>query len=708
MTCVNPCQENYLRITLALAASALGVCMVCQPANAETSPEFKDLPVFASSNHMLDIQITARPKQIQLDEFSPEAWVYEVCFRKDVVHGSCPDDKRTVAEYGGMHLALQQGDHLKIHFINQLPPAPPDCEHLSDAMGEQLAANPTNLHTHGLIVEPRQPSEDNPTYGDYIYLFAYPKGTLPIMTIPGVDSTDNAVDYDIHIPLNHPSGSYFLHPHVHGLTLNQITYGLAGLITVGSVTDYLTIPSTHSTLPAGIAVRNLLLKDMEVLPDGSVLSQADTGYCNPDPFQETQPRNGSCPGIQYADDGGIHDYIGGKWFFTVNGQVFPTIHAAAAGEVWRLSNTSGSRTYQLDLEDDKNSQPIPFQVLAVDGITLDSIGGSSAVSASTGGKIHTVPCPETLSGVPTAICADFLHMMPSSRVEVWVSPAAGRSSATFITHSYLTGPAGDYWPTIRLAHVEFPKNSTIRGEALAVRPATRDLLAPTGLLKSAVNINAGPWLGDIPLNAARTSAAKLPASASGALMAHLNALSKPNDTLSMPCASLAPGHHRRIFFGLPADNPNNFGVGYEEVDEHGNPIPNTFHDIAEFDDSVVNVCLPLAPGNKTATETWELINVSGEDHNFHIHQTKFHVLSTTSDTAPPDALMDNVPVLHGTDPCDGTIATWRMGSCQVKPVLVSIPFAEVGDWVYHCHILEHEDGGMMAHIRVIPAQDDNN
>ena len=26
----------------------------------------------------------------------------------------------------------------------------------------------------------------------------------------------------------------------------------------------------------------------------------------------------------------------------------------------------------------------------------------------------------------------------------------------------------------------------------------------------------------------------------------------------------------------------------------------------------------------------------------------------------------------------------------------------VGDFVYHCHILDHEDGGMMAIIRVLP------
>jgi FtsP/CotA-like multicopper oxidase with cupredoxin domain len=40
----------------------------------------------------------------------------------------------------------------------------------------------------------------------------------------------------------------------------------------------------------------------------------------------------------------------------------------------------------------------------------------------------------------------------------------------------------------------------------------------------------------------------------------------------------------------------------------------------------------------------------------------------------------------------------------VKTVVVRIPFAEVGGFVYHCHIGEHMDAGMMAHIRVIAAQ----
>jgi len=93
------------------------------------------------------------------------------------------------------------------------------------------------------------------------------------------------------------------------------------------------------------------------------------------------------------------------------------------------------------------------------------------------------------------------------------------------------------------------------------------------------------------------------------------------------------------------------------------------------------------------------VNVAGEDHNFHIHQTKFKVFANP---ANPGALVDNIPVLHGSDQCDGSIATWRSGACTVTPVYAFIPFSQVGDFVYHCHILEHEDGGMMAHIRVVP------
>jgi L-ascorbate oxidase len=50
-----------------------------------------------------------------------------------------------------------------------------------------------------------------------------------------------------------------------------------------------------------------------------------------------------------------------------------------------------------------------------------------------------------------------------------------------------------------------------------------------------------------------------------------------------------------------------------------------------------------------------------------------------------------------------TVGQWRSGHCVSPALVFDIPFAELGEFVYHCHILEHEDGGMMARIQVVPA-----
>jgi hypothetical protein len=169
------------------------------------------------------------------------------------------------------------------------------------------------------------------------------------------------------------------------------------------------------------------------------------------------------------------------------------------------------------------------------------------------------------------------------------------------------------------------------------------------------------------------------------------------------------GHARRIFFGVPAIDQNAFGLGYEELDEKGVPVPGTFQDVTPFTHTKPNICLRPGSGNTGVTEHWELVNVAAEDHNFHIHQTKFQVLADGLGNASTSvnsgaAQLDNVPVpvrRPQNDNCDGAIQKWRDGGCRPVPVEVQIPFTQIGDFVYHCHILEHEDGGMMAWIRVM-------
>jgi len=427
---------------------------------AAATNELLEPPTFYSSNHQLDLLITAKTKPITLDTFLPVAWVYEVCYRADATGNTCPADSRTASEYGGMRLQLNPGDHLKIRFINQLPPAPPDAEHAQGEMHEMLKDNPTNLHTHGLIVEPRQATPSNPTYGDFIYVLAYPKGKLPTMQMPGLDYTDQPLDYDIYIPPNHPTGLFWIHPHVHGLALNQISYGMAGIITIGSVNNTVSRPvPTAALAPSqGLAVRHLTLKDMQVFADNTVFSQEDPDFCEADD-PNGPPRNGFCPGVDRTSDGG-GDYTGGKWFFTVNGQVYPTITLAQAGEVWRITHASGSRSYELVINDDATGQPRQFQVLAVDGVTVDGGAGPAALKNAVGGKFSPVTCSFSMPATSAKpVCATSLRMMPSSRIEIFVPPSATGGSATVLTHSYRTGPDADNWPAANLAHVSFALGS---------------------------------------------------------------------------------------------------------------------------------------------------------------------------------------------------------------------------------------------------------
>jgi hypothetical protein len=52
--------------------------------------------------------------------------------------------------------------------------------------------------------------------------------------------------------------------------------------------------------------------------------------------------------------------------------------------------------------------------------------------------------------------------------------------------------------------------------------------------------------------------------------------------------------------------------------------------VVEFDHAAVpTVCVQLGDGNALVTEAWVLVNLAAEDHNFHIHQTRFSVLGTS-------------------------------------------------------------------------------
>lgn len=94
-----------------------------------------------------------------------------------------------------------------------------------------------------------------------------------------------------------------------------------------------------------------------------------------------------------------------------------------------------------------------------------------------------------------------------------------------------------------------------------------------------------------------------------------------------------------------------------------------------------------------AVEDWTVENRTGETHAFHIHQIHFLFLATNGVAYTTPELRDTV-----------IVPAWS-GTGAYPTVTLRMDFREpqiAGKFVYHCHILDHEDAGMMAIIQVNP------
>jgi FtsP/CotA-like multicopper oxidase with cupredoxin domain len=168
---------------------------------------------------------------------------------------------------------------------------------------------------------------------------------------------------------------------------------------------------------------------------------------------------------------------------------------------------------------------------------------------------------------------------------------------------------------------------------------------------------------------------------------------------TLPAATEAPGPQR--FEGLANAKPTAQRTLYfsEEIFDQHNP---TFWLNTEFfitvQGATPEVFNPDNPPAITTTqgsvEDWTIENHSTEVHEFHMHQIHFLLLAINGVPVPKEQeqLRDMVQVPY-----------WP-GFGPYPSVTVRLDFRgpDIGDFVYHCHILAHEDGGMMAIIRVLP------
>jgi FtsP/CotA-like multicopper oxidase with cupredoxin domain len=128
--------------------------------------------------------------------------------------------------------------------------------------------------------------------------------------------------------------------------------------------------------------------------------------------------------------------------------------------------------------------------------------------------------------------------------------------------------------------------------------------------------------------------------------------------------------------------------GLQEVDRRfelsGRSINGTQMVMSRIDESV----------ELGSTEVWEVHNRDGMHHNFHVHDVQFQVLSVDGAAPPAD------------------YGGWK-DTIYLRPsttMLIAMRFSDYADartpYMFHCHLLAHEDSGMMGQFAVVrPGQE---
>ena len=132
-----------------------------------------------------------------------------------------------------------------------------------------------------------------------------------------------------------------------------------------------------------------------------------------------------------------------------------------------------------------------------------------------------------------------------------------------------------------------------------------------------------------------------------------------------------------IALEVPSDTPEQL-IKLSEREGMGQDFPEFFLNDRAFPD------VPMIEATSGEVAIWRVENDAEMDHPFHIHGLFFRVLDVNGEAPEHDGWKDTVNVP------------------QKQAVRLAVPYDEPGTWMYHCHILEHAERGMMAELKIEP------
>jgi FtsP/CotA-like multicopper oxidase with cupredoxin domain len=366
--------------SLALLAAGSALAQARPESIPAKAPAYRSLPVVSSQGGVLTRDLTLA-----------------------MTNGEIGGDRVRLRAYNGKLIGdtwtVRPGDTLRVHLKNNLPcPPGQSCKclpppkagqeapgHVHAVGGAPPAAvfNHTNLHTHGLHVSPSGNS-------DNVFLDILPTCDF---------------GFEFQIPADHPAGTFWYHPHVHGSTAVQVSSGAEGALIVKGAFDE--VPGIKG------AKDEVLL--FQQIPYKCNFADPNDWKCGPDQ-------------IGLVEDFG-QQFGPGKWdksgrFTTVNGVVQPRI-TLRPGEVQRWRLIHGGVRENLAVAVGRKTGPDTFEVLdkqlnliALDGLPIGDVEARKVVFLAPGYRA------DVMIKAPSTAGTYYLLDEPSVPLLTALTPAA--------------------------------------------------------------------------------------------------------------------------------------------------------------------------------------------------------------------------------------------------------------------------------------------
>lgn len=554
----------------------------------------------------------------------------------------------------GPTIETYPGEQLRIRLNNRLPPDPdcPDGEQHADHgdHNRPKCFNTTNLHTHGLWVDPNGDS-------DNVFL----------KVSPGKDQL-----YRINIPWDHPAGTFWYHSHVHGSTALQVSNGQAGALIIRGKRQPSSYQSGDLDTLLTSTDRYPVFERILMFQQIQYACRNEEGKIKKNPDNTWRCDEGDVGELESYDALGLGQWPASGRLTTINGTSVPTFRATAGElERWRMIHGGVRETISLEFR------------------RIQNISHENGLNQ----EVHRMSAKDMQSFIRESCTGESLQQHLVAADGLTMNSIQSTRETVF--------QPGYRWDSLMV----FPK----AGYYCVIDKTT----PPNG---SVDNVSASQLLGIVEVLPGSTEVDEndITAYLKQRLidMARVNVRSNMRQAVigdlqgSMGLSHYAPhsslehqqmtGPGQTVVFNISIDEQ----TGEPRFEVNGKP----------YDGKSVRL---LKLGD---TEEW-LLKSDRFGHPFHIHVNPFQIISIQDRHGRELSGFDTPDDDNGRMPVDtqfrGLKNVWKdtlfiksapgddLSQGQYRIRIRTQYRRFTGKFVLHCHILDHEDGGMMENVQIV-------